>query len=264
MDPLTADQLDVASSPDGVSVTRWFALYAIGLALGVGLLAAMLYQGHWAPPGSWGDVGGAMLSMPPQAKLLAFGVYISLCCTFLPLPTGGVVAAVAMKDAAVAEGIWATTLLVAGVGSAASTVANLNDYHLFTLMLRNRRVARVRDSRTFDRARRWFGRSPFFLLTLFNVIPIPVDVVRPLATSCRYGRGPFALANFTGRFIRYGVIAYVTYSVSTWRADAGWYAVGALLAMAGILAGGRWVMRACHRKPRGPSNPQPADVSSKQ
>ncbi len=262
MDPMTADPFKRGA--DGVSVTRWFALYGALLIASVGALAAVLSERHWAPPGAWADAGQAMRSMPPEAKLLAFGVYISLCCTFLPLPTGGVVAAVAMRDVAVAEGIWATTLLVAGVGAAASTVANLNDYHLFTLMLRNRRVARVRDSRTYRRAQRWFGRSPFFLVTLFNVIPIPVDVVRPIATSCRYGRLPFALANFTGRFVRYGVIAYVTYLVSTWRSDAGWYAAGALLVMAGVMAGGRWIVRSGRRKPTDSGNPQPSEVSKRQ
>ena len=65
---------------------------------------------------------------------------------------------------------------------------------------------------------------------VFNVIPIPVDVVRMLATTYRYPRVPFGAASFIGRFLRYGVIAFVTF---WW--DLGWIAPVALLALAVVL-----------------------------
>jgi membrane protein YqaA with SNARE-associated domain len=164
-------------------------------------------------------------------KLIFFGSYLSLCTTFLPLPTGWIVAAVATREAAVGSNAWTTTLLVATVGAIGSTIANLNDYHLFTWMLRSHRVAKIRHTKLYEKSAMWFSRSPFFLLVVFNIVPIPVDVVRILATTYRYPRGPFAAANFIGRFLRYAVIAFVTY---WW--NLGYVAVLALLALAVVLA----------------------------
>jgi membrane protein YqaA with SNARE-associated domain len=146
-----------------------------------------------------------------------------------------IVAAVAMKNVAVGPDVWTTTLAVAAVGAVASTMANLNDYHLFTWMLRNRRIGKLRDTKLYRVSARWFERSPFFLVTLFNILPIPVDVVRMLATTYRYGRLPFAAANFVGRFIRYAVIAFVTYSLGN---QGPWVVLG-LLGVAVVLGAGK-------------------------
>lgn len=228
---------------------RWFVGYGLGLAaaLAVTILLASRYDWQTA---SWlgGDLGfsqrwqnflAVVAGAPVTVKLLVFAIYISLCTTFFPLPTGGIVAALATREAALAAGlgleVWAeaavTTLIAATVGAAASMVANLNDYHLFTWLLRSDRVGAVRRTKLYARAIRWFRRSPFFLLVVFNILPIPIDLVRLLAVTWRYPRGPFAVANFVGRFIRYGVIAFVTY---WW--NLGWVAVTGLLAFAILLA----------------------------
>jgi len=68
------------------------------------------------------------------------------------------------------------------------------------------------------------------LVLIFNIIPIPVDAVRVLATTGRYSRLPFAAANFLGRSIRYGLIAFVIYK---W--NLGWIGPVALLALAAVL-----------------------------
>jgi membrane protein YqaA with SNARE-associated domain len=228
--------------PDDIAVRRWFAFYAVflaGLAVPLGALLALELWG-------WSD----WLKEPVQAlsstglsvKLLVFALYLSVCCTLLPLPTGWIVAALATRQAAVANGAsgsvvviaFLTTLVVGLVGAAGSTVANLNDYHLFTWMLRHHRIAAVRQTRTYQSAARWFNRSPFFLLTVFNIMPVPVDIVRMLATTCRYPRVPFAAASFLGRFVRYGLIAMVTY---WW--DLGGIAPVALLILAAALGAGR-------------------------
>lgn len=232
--------------PDDVSVRHWMGFYAV-------FLAAMLTGLFWALP-KGGDVrlpweegfSASLAATPTAVKLLVFVIYTSLCCTFLPLPTSGVVAAVATADAHIASGMWTTALIVATLGAAASTIANLNDYHLLTWMLRHDWIAGIRRRRSYELAARWFSRSPFLLLVMFNLLPIPVDVVRMLATSSRYPRIPFALANFVGRFARYGVIALATFSLG----ESGWVAVVALLALAGAIglskglpAGRDWLRR---------------------
>jgi membrane protein DedA with SNARE-associated domain len=62
-------------------------------------------------------------------------------------------------------------------------------------------------------------------------VPIPVDVSRPLAASHRYPRHLFAAANFCGRFIRYAIIAALTFMLG----ELGWIATVALVAVAAIM-----------------------------
>ncbi|MGA2266768.1 MAG: hypothetical protein ABSH10_10130, partial [Phycisphaerae bacterium] len=115
-----------------------------------------------------------------------------------------------------------------------STIANLNDYYISTAMLRLHRIAAVRQTRTYHAAAKWFAKWPFSIVLIFNIVPIPVDVIRMLATVARYNRAAFAAANFIGRFFRYAVIAFVTYY---W--NLGWIAPVALLVLAAVLGIGR-------------------------
>lgn len=216
---------------------KWFAIYGLYL-LAAGLPLAVLASGQGWTWQQWRAEPMAVLATTsPAVKLLAFAIYISLCCTFLPLPTNVIVAAVAMRNVAVGADVWTTTLAVAAVGAIASTMANLNDYHLFTWILRSRRIGKLRDTKLYHVSARWFERSPFFLVTLFNILPIPIDVVRMLATTYRYPRLPYAAANFVGRFIRYGVIAFVTYSMGN---QGPWVVLG-LLGVAVVLGAGKAV-----------------------
>ena len=247
-----------ATGADNVSVRRWFAFYGLCLLAAGAPLFALLAREPWSWA-EWLDRPGELLATTaPIAKLLAFGVYISLCCTFLPLPANWIVAAVAMRQTAVADNVWTTALLVAAVGALASTLANLNDYHLFTWLLRHHHVRKVRQTRLYRASAKWFARSPFFILVVFNIIPIPVDVVRMLATTCRYPRGPFAGANFVGRFLRYAVIAWGTYQLGR----EGKWAVLALLALAVLLAAGKLVPAAVRKIGARAANAEGRDVST--
>ncbi|MBS3821220.1 MAG: hypothetical protein GVY16_09705 [Planctomycetes bacterium] len=214
---------------DNVCVVRWFTVFSALWLAALGILVALLSRTDIGWSGSWGTFLESLDSTPAAIKLLVFGLYISLCCTFLPLPTGPMVALVSLQQSAVGDSIASTTLLVATVGALASTLANLNDYHAFTLLLRNHKVAKVRDTTFYDKAATWFHKSPFVILIVFNIIPIPVDVIRMLATTARYPRWPFAAANFIGRIIRYGVIAAVTYALGE---TYGWLSVVVLLGVA--------------------------------
>ncbi|MGC9455460.1 MAG: hypothetical protein ACP5HU_11455 [Phycisphaerae bacterium] len=224
--------------PDDVSIRRWVAVYAAYFLLLAIPLAVLLVLGD----GTWEDwrsnTAETFRTSTNAAKLLGLALYLSLCCTFLPLPAMWIVSAVATQKFAVTGDVWTTTLIVASVASFASMMANLNDYHIFTWMLRHHRIAAVRNTRTYRRAAKWFSRSPFTILVVFNLIPIPVDVVRMLATTYRYPRVPFAAANFAGRFIRYGIVAFVTYEL----ADYGWVATVSLLAFALALGLGRGIL----------------------
>lgn len=243
---MSTPQADTAAEAlpdhDGISVGKWFLAYGLGLAAAAAALAIMLRGQPWTWTWRPAEIGRQLQAMRPGVKLVVFGVYISMCCTVLPLPANAIVAAVATREAAVTGELWTTVLAVALVGAAASTVANLNDYHLFTLALRQRHIKRVRHTRLYDVSSRWLAGSPFTILVLFNIIPIPVDVIRMLAVTCRYPRGPFAAANFVGRFVRYAAIAFVTFH---W--NLGWVAVVVLLGLAAALVLARAVPGAAGR-----------------
>ena len=225
------DAVDVAGRPDGVRVRRWLAVYGLFFLAGAAPLAALIVTGD----ATWDDWRTQFVdtfgAQPSAVKLLALGLYLSLCCTFLPMPTAWIVGAVALPAMAVGWEFWTTTLIVAAVAAAGSTMANLNDYHLFTWLLRHKRIGAVRNTRLYRRSAKWFARSPFAILVIFNIIPIPVDVIRMLATTARYPRLPFAAANFIGRFVRYGVIAGGIYLMGA----HGWIAVLVLLGIAVVM-----------------------------
>jgi len=218
---------------DGISLRRWFVAYALWLVAACVALATLAPGG-----GSWTQwlhqPVRTFVAASPAAKLIGFAMYLSLCCTFLPLPTGWIVAALATREAALTGGLASTVLAVALAGALGSTIANLNDYYIFTAMLRLHRVAAVRQTRTYHAAAKWFAKWPFSIVLIFNIVPIPVDVIRMLATVARYNRAAFAAANFIGRFFRYAVIAFVTYY---W--NLGWIAPVALLVLAAVLGIGR-------------------------
>jgi membrane protein YqaA with SNARE-associated domain len=220
-----------------VTLRVWFAFYLVVL-LSAGIALAIWMQYERVSLGGWEAFKESVKVASPAVKLLVFGIYMMLSCTFLPLNTSWITAAVAMEQYAVTGELWTTVLAVSIVGATASTMANLNDYHVFTLLLRHHRIARVRHLRMYKSAVGWFERAPFLLLFIFNLLPIPVDVARMLAATHRYSRWPFAAANFLGRLIRYGIIAYVTYSLK----DKGYVAVIVLLGLAFVMAMGRLAM----------------------
>jgi membrane protein YqaA with SNARE-associated domain len=241
--------------PDNVSVLRWFLAYGVSVGMCLAALLILIARQDWSWSQWTDDFPKALRETDAAIKLLVMVVYLSVCTAFLPLPTGWLIACVAMREAAVGPEVWTTTLLVAVFAAFGSTIANLNEYHLVTWMLRHHRLAAVRHTRTHQAAERWFARSPFLICVIFNIIPIPIDVVRMIATSCRYARVPFAAANFVGRFVRYGVIAFVTYY---W--DLGWIAVVVLLGVAVVL--GAWRLGPpMVRKLLGRSSPEAAQVS---
>lgn len=231
--------MDIAQHSPSISLTRWFVGYGTFLAAGCVLLVTLMAGRHMAPGAFGSAVGEAIWKLNPQAMLDALGMagqdivllfmamYLSICTTFLPLPTAPVVSLAAMRDAGVGDGMWSMIIIVSAVAAAGSTLANLNDYHVFTWMLRNRRISRIRQTRVCQWAQRWFQRGPFAILFLFNIVQIPVDVSRMVCAVHGYPRRLFALSNFMGRFIRYSVVAFVTYKLH----DMDWLAPLIFLAL---------------------------------
>lgn len=232
----------------------FYGLYIIALAGTAGrLLHVHRMAGHLLPRAGqtlWhylahlpGDVVNLIAQAPESLKLVVFALYMSLSMTFLPLNTSVVVAALAMRGVGLTGNLWTTTALIALVGAFGSTMANITDYGLLRLLSQHPRVAAARESRLYQRAERWFARQAFELLLIFNVLPVPLDVARILAATNGYSIVRFALASLIARFVRYAVIAAVTYELG----DKGWISIVALLGVAALMAAVRAVQHLVER-----------------
>jgi len=192
-------------SDDGYNLRRWFIFFLLYLAILVSL--ALLSLGYFrAEPNAF----------PSYAWLIALYVfYMSLCCTFFPAPTAWIVLLMASPviglDFLSTNNVYLdallTIIIVAVLGAFGTAMANLNEYHLFSFIFRFGRIHKLRQTRFYLSATRWFEISPFALITVMSFLPIPVDVVRWLAISHRYRRDHYFLANFVGRFVRYALLA---------------------------------------------------------
>ncbi len=169
-----------------ISLRAWFLPFAAVLAL---LAGAYLLGGEGS------TVAGLAL---------LFG-YLSLACTFLPLPTAWIViwAAAPTEGGGLGLNPW----VVATVGAAGTAIANMHDYYLVTFLYRYRSVRRIRTKGWYKRVAVWYNRAPFGTLAAASFLPIPIDFVRLLAISEGYNRGKFALGSLVGRWPRYLLFA---------------------------------------------------------
>lgn len=208
-------------SPGGASeqinLRRWFYSFTAWLT-GLTLVASFAFRRFEA-----GDLSAQGVWL---WSLTLF--YLSLCCVFFPMPTSWIVMLLASNQVALVESVPLRVALVATTCALATATANLNEYHIFTYLLRYGRVARVRNLSVYRWAANWFGKAPFAVLLLFSFLPIPVDVVRWLAIATRYSRINYFLAYFVGRSSRYAILA-----ASTAWFDLGWWAI--LLIQGGLI-----------------------------
>lgn len=214
-----------------VRLRYWFAPFAAWLIV----LFAMMHADPFSLAGS--ELGF-------RVRLMIFlTLYLSLACTFIPLPTTPLIVwaateslgleslegngflerlfrpvikwliRIAFGSSAMGVGLadnpWIRVCLISSVGAFATMLANLNDYHILTGILRARKVASVRNTRLYRAAIRWFSKSAWLTVYAFALIPIPVDVIRLLAITFRYPRWRFATACYAGRFTRYSILTFL-------------------------------------------------------
>lgn len=215
---------DCYARGDGLNLRMWFASFIVCLtALTLAALWGMSAMDGSSPALGWG-----------VWVFAGYAFYLALCCTFFPAPTTWVVMFAASDMVAAQIGLehyaWLRVAIVATIGAAATGLANLNEYHIFAYLLRKRRVAKFRETRFFRKASDWFHAGPFWILTLFSFLPIPVDVIRWLAITARYSRGRFFAASFLGRWFRYAIwaLAAVGLELGTWQIVTVQVVLGAL------------------------------------
>jgi membrane protein YqaA with SNARE-associated domain len=141
----------------------------------------------------------ASFLMPPAAKGLArFFAYMSLASNTIPLPATPVVLYMGREYPWVA---------VALVGGAATTLANLLDYEIFTSVFKTKLLAKIKDSEHSQASIRAFQKVAFLALVGANVVVFSWDLVRLVAIAAKYPRVKYAAATFVGRAARYAILA---------------------------------------------------------
>jgi membrane protein YqaA with SNARE-associated domain len=192
-----------AAGGDGLNLRLAFALYLAWMAV-LTAAARLGFAGYEA-----GSTVGLVVWL-----LAGYVFYLSLCSTFVPAPTAWAVMLLASDFLAglvgLSDAVVVRLLVVTTLGALGTAVANLNEYHLLTFLLRYRRAASLRRARFYKVAAGWFSRSPFWVLAAFSLVPIPVDVVRWLAAACGYSRWRYFWAYFLGRWVRYALLATST------------------------------------------------------
>lgn len=208
--PAAVASAERASPTDGEpGLRRWFVAFLCWL-----LLLTLFSQ--WSL--------GRYEAGEPSARsgwLLAVGLfYLSLCCLFFPAPTAWIVMLLASNEIGLLQPPGLRVVAVAGACAVATGIANLNEYHLILFLLRYGPIRRVRQTRVYCWAARWFAVSPFVVIALFGFLPLPVDVVRWLAILSRYSRVRFFAAYVLGRFPR-----YVVWALSATWLDLKWWEI---------------------------------------
>ncbi len=194
-EPIPAVTRPVPHVPPGTRA--WFVFFVIWMA-GLAALALWLlsqYDHHEDP-------------LALRAWILVLMCfYLSLCNGFIPLPTAWIILLAATPDYALLSRPELNVIAVALIGGLCTAISNLNEYHLLSYGFGNRLGSRLRQTRLYNWAVRWFDRAPFRVLMLVAFIPVPIDAVRWLAILHGYSRPRFGLAYFLGRSGRYLIFA---------------------------------------------------------
>lgn len=206
----------------------WFAFFALWM-IGWAVVALAAFQSaEQGTPSAW---------RLWVLALMCF--YVSLCNGFVPTPTAWIVLLAASPDFALIEAPTLRIVIVAVLATSATVVANLNEYHLLSYLLRFGLGRRVRQTKVYNWAVQWFDRAPFQLLMLIAFVPIPVDAVRWLATLRGYSRVRFALAYAVGRGPRYALFAWLAVMLQF----EGWQIVAVQLGLVAFGVAGRVIWR---------------------
>jgi uncharacterized membrane protein YdjX (TVP38/TMEM64 family) len=157
---------------------RWdLFLRATGAAALLGIPIVLLV------PGSVTLVWLAILSLPANSPLSPI-----LPTAFEPL----------IMEAAKWERVWAVTL----VATAGYMYMEYVNWHVYRWVLGWDRLAGLRKRPSVRWGIDYFGRSPFWTVTIFAITPLPFWVARSLAILHRYSLRRFMLATLVGRVPR--------------------------------------------------------------
>lgn len=183
---------------DGLHMRRWFAFFCL-------FLAAVALASNWGLS-CYSDSG------TPWGRtiwlLCLYVFYFAIACTYVPLPTVWFVLFLASPvDGLTMLPTPARIFAVAAIGALATAVSHVNEYHTLAYLLRLGKVHKIRETRVYHWAEGQFKIWPFMLQVTLNIVPVPADPIRWLAILSGYPLIKYFLAQWLGRFIRYGIMA---------------------------------------------------------
>ena len=153
-----------------------------------------------------------------ERGLLYYFFYMMVACTFFPLPTPPTVIYMGQHYPP-----WA----VAVIGAAGSCVAGLIDYFVFSQLLRYKKVARIKETKTFQTFKRFFNKVAFVSMITAAFTPIPFDPFRFMAITTNYNKLKYVAAIFLGRGSRYYLLA----AFGAWVPVPTWILIGAFIVL---------------------------------
>jgi membrane protein YqaA with SNARE-associated domain len=190
----------VTARPMGSRTLRaWFAVYLLWLvALTAGAVVCLQASRQ-----------GVSAALPLWLACLGT-FYLSLANGLLPLPTMWMIMLLASDAVGLPGSPLMRVAMVATITALATGMANLNEYHILHWALGSRTAGKVTNTRLVQWAIRWFRVSPFWILTMAALVPIPIDAIRWVAIADSYNRLRFFWAYALGRWVRYAVLAGAT------------------------------------------------------
>lgn len=153
--------------------------------------------------------------------LFGFFSFLTISCTFLPIPTHSVVMDMGAKYG---------PAYIAILGVIAFCISAMVDYSIVTIAFQNKRIAKIKATRTYGYVKRVFGKFSFSFIVFGAFTPFPFDPIKLVACTSRYNRFKFILACFIGRVPRY----YILGKIQEWGKFPQIYLYGSVLILIAI------------------------------
>jgi membrane protein YqaA with SNARE-associated domain len=153
-----------------------------------------------------------------QYGLLYYFFYMMVACTFFPLPTPPTV---------IYMGQHYDPWVVAVIGAVGSCVAGCIDYFIFSQLIKYKKVARLKETKTFQTFKRFFNKVAFVSMVTAAFTPIPFDPFRFMAITTSYNKLKYVTAIFLGRGARYYILA----AFGAWVPLPTWILFGAFIVL---------------------------------
>ena len=141
-------------------------------------------------------------------------------------------------------------IIVALVAGAGHLIANWVDYHFFTPLLQMKFTTGYKNTRTYQKAVRWFSISPFWVVVLFALTPLPFYAAKFMVFSSGYSMTRYMVATLVGRLPRFVLLALLGsfLHIPTWMMVV--FFCGVFAVYLAIFAGG-WVRTRLARRAAG-------------
>ena len=174
-----------------------------------------------------------VIVFPDRAvDLWFYFAYMTIACTFLPLPTPQIVMDYCTR--------FSPIILIPVIGGIGSTISVAIDYALVAVIFRYEKFAGIKMTRTYLYVERIFNKAAFVCLLIGTLIPTAFEPIKLLACVARYNMVKYLLATFTGRTSRYFILGMIQRGVNFPR----WLLYGSILVMVIVEVARRSLKRA--------------------